>query len=62
VSTEAIKGAEVGSSNAGHVHFTSSIEYFQLCEHESDREEESADCKTMFCLAEAQIPIPEQQL
>jgi len=41
VLTVTVKGAEVGFSNSGHVHLTSSIEYFQLCEHDSEREEES---------------------
>ena len=43
--TEAVKGAEVGFSNSGYVHFTSSIEYFQLCEHDSETEEETAEFK-----------------
>jgi len=47
VSTGAIKGAEVGFSNSRHVHLTSCIEYFQLCEHDSEREEESAEFKNM---------------
>ena len=29
------------------LHLTSSIEYFQLCEHDSEREEESAEFKNM---------------
>jgi len=45
VSTGVVKGAEVGFSNCGHVYLTSSIEYFQLCEHDSEREEESVDFK-----------------
>ena len=40
MTTGAIKGAEVWFSHADHVHFTSSIEYFQLCEHDSEIEEE----------------------
>ena len=48
MSTGAIKGAEVEFSNAGHVHVTSCIKYFQLCEHDSEREEESAEFKNMY--------------
>ena len=46
--TGAIKGAEVGFPNMGHVHFTSNMEYFELCEHDSEREEESAEFKSFY--------------
>ena len=48
MTTGTIKGAEVGFSHAGHVHFTSSMEYFQLCEHDSEKEEESAESKKVY--------------
>jgi len=44
----AVKGVEVGVLNAGHVHFTCRIlSNSQSCEHDSEREKETADLKNM---------------
>ena len=48
MTTGTIKGAEVGFAHSGHVHFTFSIEYFELCEHDSEIEEGSAEFKNIY--------------